>query len=129
MTPRHPGPARVALGERLREIRRHRGLSQAEVAQAVGIPRSAMSDIERGRRGVDALELGTLAALYWCSVDHLLGELAPDPHLDRLGAAHTATCPLWDTPDPDDTTCTCPTVLSDAPVMADALRWLLGGGS
>lgn len=56
--------------------------------------------------------------------------MTPDPHLDRLNDDHTATCPLWDTPDPDDTTCMCGrTDLPSAPLLADALRWLLGGSS
>lgn len=47
------------------------------------------------------------------------------PDLDRLDGDHTPSCPLWTAPQVDDSTCTCPTRLSDAPVMATALRWLL----
>jgi uncharacterized protein len=48
--------AKVA-GNLIREIRRERSLSQAELARAAGIPRSIVNVYERGRRqpGVDAL--------------------------------------------------------------------------
>lgn len=48
--------ARVA-GELIREIRRKRGLSQAELARTAGLTRSVINAYEHGRRqpGVDAL--------------------------------------------------------------------------
>ncbi len=46
-----------AAGEIIREIRRERGLSQAELARAVGLTRSVVNAYEHGHRqpGVDAL--------------------------------------------------------------------------
>ena len=55
---------RIRLGERLREAREYVGLTQDEVAKRLGVPRSALSNIEAGQRKVDALELRTLARLY-----------------------------------------------------------------
>lgn len=52
------------LTENLRAARSRRGLSQQRVAEALHLPRSAVSDIERGARRVDALELKLLAELY-----------------------------------------------------------------
>lgn len=65
---------RETLGKRLREAREYLGLSQDEVATHLGIPRSALSNIERGQRGVDALELKRLAALYKQPASHFTGE-------------------------------------------------------
>lgn len=62
------------LGNRMREVREYLNLSQQDVASATGIPRSAMSDIERGQRKVDSLELRKIAKLYRCPVSYLLGE-------------------------------------------------------
>lgn len=56
--------ARRHLGERLRQAREEKGLSQEEVAQHLGIPRPAVSQIENGHRRVEALELARLAKLY-----------------------------------------------------------------
>lgn len=62
------------LGERLRKLRDYLGMSQQHVAERTGIPRSAVSDIERGQRKVDAVELTKLARLYQHPVSWLLDE-------------------------------------------------------
>lgn len=64
-----------ALGKRLRQIREYLGLSQQYVTAETGIPRSAISEIERGNRKVDSLELRKFARTYQTSVGRLLGEL------------------------------------------------------
>lgn len=55
---------RVRFGERLRKAREYVGMTQDEVAKRLGIPRTALSNVEAGGRRVDALELRTLAKLY-----------------------------------------------------------------
>jgi len=62
------------LATRLREVREYLNLSQQFVADKTGIPRSAVSDIERGVRKVDSLELRKLARLYMYPVGYFLGE-------------------------------------------------------
>lgn len=54
-------------------------LSQQDVAGATGIPRSGVSDIERGLREVSALELKAYAALFGTTTDALLGHEVPEP--------------------------------------------------
>lgn len=70
-TTRTDGPEDLA--RRLREAREFVNLSQTFVAQQTGIPRSAISDIERGERRVESLELKRLAELYRMPVDYFLG--------------------------------------------------------
>lgn len=65
---------RVKLGERLKTAREYLGLSQEEVAKSIGINRSALSAIEQGQRGVDALELKALAKIYCMPIGYLTGE-------------------------------------------------------
>ena len=67
-------PDRQALAERLREAREYMGLKQEEVARHLGIPRSALSNVEAGQRKVDALELTRLAKLYQRPVSWFTGE-------------------------------------------------------
>jgi transcriptional regulator with XRE-family HTH domain len=67
------GIDRKALGARLRESREYIGLSQEEVAKILSIPRTALSNIETGRRRVDALELKELAKLYKRPVAYFTG--------------------------------------------------------
>lgn len=66
--------ARKRLGSRLREARTYLGLKQGEVAQHLGIPRTTLSDIERGQRRVDAIELARLAKLYELRVSYFTEE-------------------------------------------------------
>jgi Zn-dependent peptidase ImmA (M78 family)/transcriptional regulator with XRE-family HTH domain len=52
------------LGNRLRAARDRRGLSQQAVADALGLPRTAITNIETGARAVSTLEITKLAELY-----------------------------------------------------------------
>ena len=79
MTPSPPEPrGRDAelkrLADRLRGTRDYLGMSQQYVSDSTGIPRSAISDIERGERRVDSLELKKLARLYTRPVSYFLAE-------------------------------------------------------
>lgn len=67
------GPETLALAQRIRAERQYIGLSQADVASALGIPRAAVSALETGRRRVSGLELKRLSELFGTSVDRLLG--------------------------------------------------------
>lgn len=62
------------LGLKLKEVREYLNLSQQYVSDRTGILRSAVSDIERGERKVDSLELKKLAALYRKPVGYFLDE-------------------------------------------------------
>lgn len=67
----------VDVGRRLKQVREYLSLSQQVVAQTTGIPRSAISDIERGQRKVDSLELRKFARLYTYPVGFFLGDDGP----------------------------------------------------
>ena len=77
------------LGRRLREAREYLNLSQQFVADKTGIPRSAVSDVERGVRKVDSLELRKLARLYMHPVGFFLGEQEADQEVRALARAVT----------------------------------------
>lgn len=77
------------LGGRLREAREYLNLSQQYVCSRTGIPRSAVSDIERGVRKVDSLELRKLARLYMHPVGHFLGEDYIEQDVQTLARAVT----------------------------------------
>ncbi len=65
---------RRRLAERLREAREYVGLSQEEAAKHLGVPRTAMTNMETGQRRVDALELKNLARLYKRPAGFFTGE-------------------------------------------------------
>ncbi|MFF2952644.1 helix-turn-helix domain-containing protein [Kitasatospora sp. NPDC057965] len=89
-TTSEPGKSRdpelEQLAERLRFTRDYLGLSQQYVSDATGIPRSAVSDIERAVRRVDSLELKKLAKLYRLPVTYFLSDEA-DADAAELAAA------------------------------------------
>src|SRR5690242_11073101 len=90
---------RAVLGTRLKEAREYEGFSQEEIAKYLGLPRSAISLIESGARGVDILELQKLAKLYKCTLDQLTGTEKPkavEPDSVRIVARATAALPPED---------------------------------
>lgn len=52
---------REALGARIAAERERAELTQLQLAEAIGLERSAISRIEQGRQGVDSLQLAALA--------------------------------------------------------------------
>ncbi len=75
------------LGQRIAELRRQRGLSQAELAGRLRISPSAVGMYEQGRREPSAALLVALAAEFGVSTDYLLtGKSGPAPEqvLERL---------------------------------------------
>jgi transcriptional regulator with XRE-family HTH domain len=77
------------LAKRLRGVREYLNLSQQFVADKTGIPRSAVSDIERGARKVDSLELRKLARLYMYPVGYFLGDEEAGDDVRALARAVT----------------------------------------
>jgi transcriptional regulator with XRE-family HTH domain len=51
----------IRLGTRIRKLRKQRGWTQVEMAERVGIDRSFLADVERGRRNVSILNLELMA--------------------------------------------------------------------
>ncbi len=74
------------LGERLRGSREFLGLSQGEVAEALGIPRPSVTHMEAGRRKVSTLELRRLARLYGQTYEYFLGEAPEVPEDESANA-------------------------------------------
>jgi transcriptional regulator with XRE-family HTH domain len=72
--PANPEAEGMQLGRRFREVREYLGFSQQMVADRTGIARSSISDIERGARRVNSLELKKLARLYRRPAGYFLDE-------------------------------------------------------
>ncbi len=62
------------IGNRIKEAREYIGLTQQQLAEALKIPRSAISDIETGKRKITADELKTLAQILRHPINYLMGE-------------------------------------------------------
>ena len=78
------------LGSRLRAVRKARGLTQQAVADILGLPRTAVTQIEAGKRSVSTLELSRLARIYYRPVAYFLEETPEgvDAGEDMLVALH-----------------------------------------
>ena len=72
------------LGERIAALRRNRGMSQAELAEHLGISPSAMGMYEQGRREPSAQTLVALSRELGVSTDFLLTGKAAAPEEDPL---------------------------------------------
>jgi len=65
------------IARRLGEIRRHRGKTQVEIAEKLGIKQSLLSEYERGRLRLHAVLVAALAKALRVSADEILGLSKP----------------------------------------------------
>jgi transcriptional regulator with XRE-family HTH domain len=65
----------VRLGDRIAKLRRKRGWTQVEMAERVGIDRSFLADVERGKRNVSILNLELMAKGLKVSLAQLFSRL------------------------------------------------------
>lgn len=70
-----PDDLLTRLGNRIRRLRRARGWTQVEMAERVGIDRSFLADIERGKRNVSILNLEVIAKGFRLSLAQLFSRL------------------------------------------------------
>ena len=78
-----PGSQRQGIASRLRLAREMAGLTQGQVANRLGWHRPTVSEIEAGRRRVQAEELATLADIYGVNLPWIVGESGNDTVSDR----------------------------------------------
>ena len=67
-----PADIRARFGVRLRSLRKRRGLTQVELADYLGLRRTYISDLERGKRNVSLVTLQIIARGFGLSVSKLL---------------------------------------------------------
>src|SRR5688572_6630041 len=60
------------IGKRIMGLRKSKGLSQEDLARAIGISRPSLAQIELGNRGLDTLELQKLSQILEFSLDAFL---------------------------------------------------------
>jgi transcriptional regulator with XRE-family HTH domain len=69
-----PNSEAIQLGKRLKEAREYVGITQEDAANHLKVRRSAISEMEAGKRGVGALEMKSLANLYERPTSWFTGE-------------------------------------------------------
>lgn len=60
------------MKNRVRELRRAKGITQAELARVIGVAQNTLSYWEQGKYDIDTDSLQRIADYFECSVDYLL---------------------------------------------------------
>lgn len=86
------------LGQKLREARELCGMSQLMAAEAIGVPRTAITQIEAGNRSVSTLELSKFAELFQVTISRFFDDRPFDADEDLVVALHRSVRGLEDHP-------------------------------
>ena len=70
-----PADLLIRLGDRIRKLRKKQGWTQVEFAERVGIDRSFLADVERGKRNVSIFSLELIAKGLRVSLSQLFSRL------------------------------------------------------
>ena len=65
----------IRLGDRIRTLRKGCGWTQVEMAERVGIDRSFLADVERGKRNISILNVALIAEGLGVSLSRLFSRL------------------------------------------------------
>jgi transcriptional regulator with XRE-family HTH domain len=65
----------IRLGDRIRKLRKKRPWTQVEMAERVGIDRSFLADVERGKRNISILNVSLIAKGLNVSLSQLFSRL------------------------------------------------------
>jgi len=65
----------IRLGQRIRNLRKRRGWTQVVMAEKVGLDRSFVADVERGKRNISILNLELIAKGFRISLSQLLSKV------------------------------------------------------
>src|SRR5512143_3881426 len=108
LTPEHEAPT-MSLGEKIRSLRRRRGLTVQGLASACHLSKGFISQVENGRTSPSLSTLADMARVLGVSPAILVAEAAPGAHVTRAnghgtngdtrGDRATSTVCLCDRPD------------------------------
>lgn len=63
---------RVRFGRRLQKLRKQQGWTQVQMAERLGLDRSYLADVERGKRNISIVNLEVIARGFGVSLSRLL---------------------------------------------------------
>ena len=64
----------IELGEKIKILRKRRNLTQDELANILNVNRSQISNLEKGRRGLNLEQLNKLCLYFKIDMSYFLGE-------------------------------------------------------
>lgn len=65
----------ASLGDRIQKLRKKRGWTQVIMAEKIGLDRSFIADVERGKRNISILNLDLIAKGFKLSLSRFLSKL------------------------------------------------------
>ena len=66
---------RARFGRKVRKLRLQRGWTQVDMAERLGLDRSYLADVERGKRNISILNLDVIAKGFGLSLSRLFSKL------------------------------------------------------
>ncbi len=66
---------RARFGRKVRKLRVQRGWTQVDMAEKLGLDRSYLADVERGKRNISLLNLDVIAMGFGLSLSRLFSKL------------------------------------------------------
>ena len=66
---------RIRFGHKLRKLRLNRGWTQIQMAEKLGLDRSYLADVERGKRNISIVNLEVIASGFGLSLSRLLTKI------------------------------------------------------
>ena len=66
---------RARFGRKVRKLRVQRGWTQVDMAERLGLDRSYLADVERGKRNISLLNLDVIAKGFGLSLSRLFSKL------------------------------------------------------
>ena len=63
---------RIRVGGRLQKLRKQRGWTQVQMAEQLGLDRSYLADVERGKRNISIVNLEVIARGFGLTLSKLL---------------------------------------------------------
>ena len=82
-------PRQILLQSLLVEARKAKGLTQAELADALGKPQSFVAKYESGERRIDVVEFVDITAILGVAASNLLAKIEPVAAKTRSSAMNT----------------------------------------
>jgi transcriptional regulator with XRE-family HTH domain len=76
------------LGQRIRQARERKGLSQVELAKALGIGQRGISELENGNRKLAVSELPVLSEVLEVPIYYFLEDMVQPDDFDQLLLTH-----------------------------------------
>ena len=91
----------MTVGERIRKMRKERGITQVQLSKMTGISQSSISDLEKLTNNPSTVTLQLIAKALNCSVSVLLGEDEKKPATNGDGLRDEVVSLLLDLSDDD----------------------------